>query len=142
MLLCVVAASQTFSALFVVPPISSLTLSHPSACSLTHQYAVTCKCSSNCLSPCNIMDVFFLSLSLFLSSLLLSLSLSLACSVSRKDRPISMGIFPLPGSDGLTHDLQRETVETPSEPWRFNDLSHPRCSTSLKVEHTHTNSLE
>ncbi|XP_046888935.1 C-Jun-amino-terminal kinase-interacting protein 4-like isoform X5 [Hypomesus transpacificus] len=55
-------------------------------------------------------------------------------SRSRKDRPISMGIFPLPGSDGLTHDLQRETVETPSEPWRFNDLSHPRCSTSLKLE--------
>ncbi|XP_062331188.1 C-Jun-amino-terminal kinase-interacting protein 4 isoform X7 [Osmerus eperlanus] len=58
---------------------------------------------------------------------------------SRKDRPISMGIFPLPGSDGLTPDLQRETVETPSEPWRFNDLSHPRCSTSLKDEMSNVN---
>ncbi|XP_062331186.1 C-Jun-amino-terminal kinase-interacting protein 4 isoform X5 [Osmerus eperlanus] len=60
-------------------------------------------------------------------------------SRSRKDRPISMGIFPLPGSDGLTPDLQRETVETPSEPWRFNDLSHPRCSTSLKDEMSNVN---
>uniref|UniRef100_A0A8C7UUV1 C-Jun-amino-terminal kinase-interacting protein 4 n=1 Tax=Oncorhynchus mykiss TaxID=8022 RepID=A0A8C7UUV1_ONCMY len=53
-------------------------------------------------------------------------------SRSRKERPISMGLFQLPGSD-LTPDPQRETVETPSEPWRYNDLSHPHSNTSLKV---------
>ncbi|KAM3860087.1 C-Jun-amino-terminal kinase-interacting protein 4 [Diretmus argenteus] len=53
---------------------------------------------------------------------------------ARKERPISMGVFPLPGPDGMTPDLQREHVDTPSEPWRFNDLSHPRSSTSLKDE--------
>uniref|UniRef100_A0A4W5LLG5 Sperm associated antigen 9 n=1 Tax=Hucho hucho TaxID=62062 RepID=A0A4W5LLG5_9TELE len=51
---------------------------------------------------------------------------------NRKERPISMGLFQLPGSD-LTPDPQRETVETPSEPWRYNDLSHPHSNTSLKV---------
>uniref|UniRef100_A0A8C7FEE3 Sperm associated antigen 9 n=1 Tax=Oncorhynchus kisutch TaxID=8019 RepID=A0A8C7FEE3_ONCKI len=53
-------------------------------------------------------------------------------SRSRKERPISMGLFQLPGSD-LTPDPQRETVERPSEPWRYNDLSHPHSNTSLKV---------
>ncbi|CDQ70018.1 unnamed protein product [Oncorhynchus mykiss] len=53
-------------------------------------------------------------------------------SESRKERPISMGLFQLPGSD-LTPDPQRETVETPSEPWRYNDLSHPHSNTSLKL---------
>uniref|UniRef100_A0A674BH29 C-Jun-amino-terminal kinase-interacting protein 4 n=1 Tax=Salmo trutta TaxID=8032 RepID=A0A674BH29_SALTR len=53
-------------------------------------------------------------------------------SRSRKERPISMGLFQLPGSD-LTPDPQRETVETPSESWRYNDLSHPHSNTSLKV---------
>ncbi|XP_039990819.1 C-Jun-amino-terminal kinase-interacting protein 4 isoform X3 [Xiphias gladius] len=53
---------------------------------------------------------------------------------TRKERPISMGIFQLPGTDGMTPDLQREPVDTPSEPWRFNNLSHPRSNTSLKFE--------
>uniref|UniRef100_A0A671VZS7 C-Jun-amino-terminal kinase-interacting protein 4 n=1 Tax=Sparus aurata TaxID=8175 RepID=A0A671VZS7_SPAAU len=53
-------------------------------------------------------------------------------SVSRKERPISMGIFQLPGTDGMTLDVQREPVDTPSEPWRFNNLSHPMSNTSLK----------
>ncbi|XP_042363504.1 C-Jun-amino-terminal kinase-interacting protein 4 isoform X2 [Plectropomus leopardus] len=53
---------------------------------------------------------------------------------TRKERPISMGIFQLPGSDGMTPELQREPVDTPSEPWRFNNLSHPRSNTSLKDE--------
>lgn len=44
-----------------------------------------------------------------------------------------MGIFQLPGTDGVTPELQREPVDTPSEPWRFNNLSHPRSNTSLKV---------
>ncbi|XP_037320579.2 C-Jun-amino-terminal kinase-interacting protein 4 isoform X2 [Pungitius pungitius] len=53
---------------------------------------------------------------------------------TRKERPISMGIFQLPGTDGMTSDLQKEPVDTPSEPWRFNNLSHPRSNTSLKDE--------
>uniref|UniRef100_UPI0037E8562C C-Jun-amino-terminal kinase-interacting protein 4 isoform X3 n=1 Tax=Semicossyphus pulcher TaxID=241346 RepID=UPI0037E8562C len=53
---------------------------------------------------------------------------------TRKERPISMGIFQLPGTDGMTPDLQREPVDTSSEPWRFNNLSHPRSNTSLKDE--------
>eukprot|EP00063_Salmo_salar_P060229 XP_014035064.1 PREDICTED: C-Jun-amino-terminal kinase-interacting protein 4-like isoform X1 [Salmo salar] len=51
---------------------------------------------------------------------------------SRKERPISMGLFPLPGYD-LTSDSQREAVETPSEAWRCKDLSHARSNTSLKL---------
>ncbi|XP_026206563.1 C-Jun-amino-terminal kinase-interacting protein 4 isoform X6 [Anabas testudineus] len=53
---------------------------------------------------------------------------------TRKERPISMGIFQLPGTDGMTPDLQREPVDTFAEPWRFNNLSHPRSNTSLKDE--------
>lgn len=44
-----------------------------------------------------------------------------------------MGIYQLPGTDGVTPEVQREPVDTPSEPWRFNNLSHPRSNTSLKV---------
>lgn len=57
--------------------------------------------------------------------------------VSRKDHPISVGIFHLAGTDGMTPDLQREPVDSPSEPWRFNNLSHPCSNTSLKVWKTH-----
>ncbi|XP_063748837.1 C-Jun-amino-terminal kinase-interacting protein 4 isoform X1 [Eleginops maclovinus] len=53
---------------------------------------------------------------------------------TRKERPISMGIFQLPGTDGVTPDLHKEPVETPSEPWRFNNLSHPQSNTSLQDE--------
>uniref|UniRef100_A0A674BQB3 C-Jun-amino-terminal kinase-interacting protein 4 n=1 Tax=Salmo trutta TaxID=8032 RepID=A0A674BQB3_SALTR len=53
-------------------------------------------------------------------------------SRSRKERPISMGLFPLPGYD-LTSESQREAVETPSEAWRCKDLSHARSNTSLKL---------
>uniref|UniRef100_A0AAQ6IPD1 C-Jun-amino-terminal kinase-interacting protein 4 n=1 Tax=Anabas testudineus TaxID=64144 RepID=A0AAQ6IPD1_ANATE len=60
-------------------------------------------------------------------------SFPLFVSFSRKERPISMGIFQLPGTDGMTPDLQREPVDTFAEPWRFNNLSHPRSNTSLKV---------
>ncbi|XP_029540821.1 C-Jun-amino-terminal kinase-interacting protein 4-like isoform X2 [Oncorhynchus nerka] len=59
-------------------------------------------------------------------------------SRSRKERPISMGLFPLPGYD-LTSDSQREAVETPSEAWRCKDLSHPRSNTSLKDEMSNAN---
>nr|XP_019938810.1 PREDICTED: C-Jun-amino-terminal kinase-interacting protein 4-like isoform X2 [Paralichthys olivaceus] len=51
---------------------------------------------------------------------------------SRKERPISMGLFQLPGTEGMTPDPQRVPVDTPSDPWRFNNLSHPRSNTSLK----------
>lgn len=44
-----------------------------------------------------------------------------------------MGRFQLSGSDATTPDLRREPVDTSSEPWRFNNLSHPRSNTSLKV---------
>ncbi|XP_038127594.1 C-Jun-amino-terminal kinase-interacting protein 4-like isoform X3 [Cyprinodon tularosa] len=51
----------------------------------------------------------------------------------RKERPISM-VFQLPGSDGLSSEYQRDAADTPSEPWRFNNLSHPQSNTSLKLE--------
>uniref|UniRef100_A0A3B4BUB9 C-Jun-amino-terminal kinase-interacting protein 4 n=1 Tax=Pygocentrus nattereri TaxID=42514 RepID=A0A3B4BUB9_PYGNA len=54
-------------------------------------------------------------------------------SKQRKERPVSLGIFQLPGGDVMTPDLQREHVETPgTDTWRYNDLSHPRSNTSLK----------
>ncbi|KAM9816990.1 C-Jun-amino-terminal kinase-interacting protein 4 [Neosynchiropus ocellatus] len=54
----------------------------------------------------------------------------------RKERPISMGLFQLPGSDGVISDSGRDSGETPSEPWRFNNNSHPQSvlNTSLKDE--------
>ncbi|XP_041076813.1 C-Jun-amino-terminal kinase-interacting protein 4-like isoform X3 [Polyodon spathula] len=54
----------------------------------------------------------------------------------RKDRPVSLGIFPLSGGDPLlTPDAQQDGAETPgTERWRFNNLSHPRSNTSLKLE--------
>ncbi|XP_058845895.1 C-Jun-amino-terminal kinase-interacting protein 4-like isoform X3 [Acipenser ruthenus] len=52
----------------------------------------------------------------------------------RKERPVSLGIFPLSEGDPLlTPDAQRDGAETPgTECWRFNNLSHPRSNTSLK----------
>ncbi|KAJ8363818.1 hypothetical protein SKAU_G00126490 [Synaphobranchus kaupii] len=54
----------------------------------------------------------------------------------RKDRPVSLAIFPLPVGDAvLTPELRRGTVETPgTDTWRYNALSHPRSNTSLKDE--------
>uniref|UniRef100_A0A8B9KU01 RH2 domain-containing protein n=1 Tax=Astyanax mexicanus TaxID=7994 RepID=A0A8B9KU01_ASTMX len=55
--------------------------------------------------------------------------------ISRKERPVSLGIFQLPGADVMTPDLQREQVETPgTDTWRYNNLSHPRSNTSLQDE--------
>ncbi|XP_066519376.1 C-Jun-amino-terminal kinase-interacting protein 4 isoform X2 [Hoplias malabaricus] len=55
--------------------------------------------------------------------------------ISRKERPVSLGIFQLPGGDVMTPDLQREHVETPGAgTWQYNDLSHTRSNTSLKDE--------
>ncbi|KAG9350261.1 hypothetical protein JZ751_026615 [Albula glossodonta] len=55
-------------------------------------------------------------------------------STEKKERPVSLGLFPLPGADAvLSPELHRETVETPgTDTWRYNDLSHPRSNTSLK----------
>uniref|UniRef100_A0A3B1JB46 C-Jun-amino-terminal kinase-interacting protein 4 n=1 Tax=Astyanax mexicanus TaxID=7994 RepID=A0A3B1JB46_ASTMX len=56
-------------------------------------------------------------------------------SKHRKERPVSLGIFQLPGADVMTPDLQREQVETPgTDTWRYNNLSHPRSNTSLQDE--------
>ncbi|KAF6736780.1 C-Jun-amino-terminal kinase-interacting protein 4 [Oryzias melastigma] len=69
--------------------------------------------------------------------------LGLVCSntvseqVRRKERPVSMGVFQLPGGEGLTSDLHREPLDSPSEPWRFNNLQHLRSNTSLKDELGH-----
>ncbi|KAK7918956.1 hypothetical protein WMY93_010240 [Mugilogobius chulae] len=52
---------------------------------------------------------------------------------TRKERPISIGLFHLPGADGVTPDPHRQP-EDPAELWRFNNLSHPRSNTSLKDE--------
>ncbi|XP_016141615.1 C-Jun-amino-terminal kinase-interacting protein 4 [Sinocyclocheilus grahami] len=55
--------------------------------------------------------------------------------ISRKERPVSLGIFSLPGSDVMTPDLHREAVETPgTDTWRYNNISHPRSNTSIKLE--------
>ncbi|XP_044838623.1 C-Jun-amino-terminal kinase-interacting protein 4 isoform X5 [Mauremys mutica] len=56
--------------------------------------------------------------------------------ILRKERPISLGIFPLPPGDALlTPETQREGGETPgSEHWKFHELSQPRSHTSLKDE--------
>uniref|UniRef100_A0AAV2MTK5 RH2 domain-containing protein n=1 Tax=Knipowitschia caucasica TaxID=637954 RepID=A0AAV2MTK5_KNICA len=52
---------------------------------------------------------------------------------TRKERPISIGLFQLPGADGLLSDPQRPSEEA-AELWRFNNLNHPRSNTSLKDE--------
>uniref|UniRef100_A0A8C5FBA9 C-Jun-amino-terminal kinase-interacting protein 4 n=1 Tax=Gadus morhua TaxID=8049 RepID=A0A8C5FBA9_GADMO len=52
-------------------------------------------------------------------------------------RPISGGIFPLPGTDSVTSDLQRDVPESPSQPWRFAGQSQPRCNASLQDELSH-----
>ncbi|KAF2984741.1 hypothetical protein EK904_002307 [Melospiza melodia maxima] len=56
--------------------------------------------------------------------------------ILRKERPISLGIFPLPAGDALlTPEAQREVAETPAaEHWKFHELSQPRSHTSLKDE--------
>ncbi|TSK14586.1 C-Jun-amino-terminal kinase-interacting protein 3 [Bagarius yarrelli] len=55
--------------------------------------------------------------------------------ISRKERPVSLGIFQLQSGDVRPPELQREPAGTPgTDIWRFNDLSHPRSNTSLKDE--------
>ncbi|KAF5915978.1 hypothetical protein HPG69_003051 [Diceros bicornis minor] len=58
---------------------------------------------------------------------------STAHSRIRKERPISLGIFPLPAGDGLLTPDTQKGGETPgSEQWKFQELSQPRSHTSLK----------
>ncbi|XP_062309287.1 sperm associated antigen 9a isoform X1 [Osmerus eperlanus] len=51
----------------------------------------------------------------------------------RKERPLSLGIFPVSGggSSLLPEPLAR-TGTPGAESWRFNDLAHPRSNASLK----------
>ncbi|KAK1798188.1 hypothetical protein P4O66_000680 [Electrophorus voltai] len=55
----------------------------------------------------------------------------------RKERPLSLGIFPMSGGGGsnsLTPDILGRAETPGTEGWRFNDLSQPRSNTSLKDE--------
>ncbi|ERE68081.1 c-Jun-amino-terminal kinase-interacting protein 4 [Cricetulus griseus] len=55
----------------------------------------------------------------------------------RKERPISLGIFPLPAGDGLLTPETQKGGETPgSEQWKFQELSQPHSHTSLKVSNS------
>uniref|UniRef100_A0AAZ3RHH5 Sperm associated antigen 9a n=1 Tax=Oncorhynchus tshawytscha TaxID=74940 RepID=A0AAZ3RHH5_ONCTS len=52
----------------------------------------------------------------------------------RKERPMSLGVFPMSGGGAvLTPDLQARSETPGAEAWRFNDLEHPRSNASLKV---------
>ncbi|XP_028935720.1 C-Jun-amino-terminal kinase-interacting protein 4 isoform X2 [Ornithorhynchus anatinus] len=60
---------------------------------------------------------------------------STAHSRIRKERPISLGLFPLPAGDALLTPDTQKGGETPgSEHWKFHELSQPRSHTSLKDE--------
>ncbi|KAI4888884.1 hypothetical protein NFI96_000988 [Prochilodus magdalenae] len=55
----------------------------------------------------------------------------------RKERPLSLGIFPMSGGGGnnsLTPEILTRAETPGTEGWRFNDLSQPRSNTSLKDE--------
>uniref|UniRef100_A0AAR2IV71 C-Jun-amino-terminal kinase-interacting protein 4 n=1 Tax=Pygocentrus nattereri TaxID=42514 RepID=A0AAR2IV71_PYGNA len=55
----------------------------------------------------------------------------------RKERPLSLGIFPMSGGGGnnsLTPEILGRAETPGTEGWRFNDLSQPRSNTSLKDE--------
>ncbi|XP_041943211.1 sperm associated antigen 9a isoform X7 [Alosa sapidissima] len=53
----------------------------------------------------------------------------------RKERPLSLGIFPSPGGNAALTPEVFGRGETPgTEGWRFNDLTHPRSNASLKDE--------
>uniref|UniRef100_A0A3P8ZIY8 C-Jun-amino-terminal kinase-interacting protein 4 n=1 Tax=Esox lucius TaxID=8010 RepID=A0A3P8ZIY8_ESOLU len=54
----------------------------------------------------------------------------------RKERPLSLGIFPMSGGVSvLTPDPQARSETPGAEAWRFNDLGHTCSNTSLKVGH-------
>uniref|UniRef100_A0A674D1X4 C-Jun-amino-terminal kinase-interacting protein 4 n=1 Tax=Salmo trutta TaxID=8032 RepID=A0A674D1X4_SALTR len=52
-----------------------------------------------------------------------------------KERPMSLGVFPMSGGGSvLTPDLQARSETPGAEAWRFNDLERPRSNASLKDE--------
>uniref|UniRef100_A0A8C7QNR8 C-Jun-amino-terminal kinase-interacting protein 4 n=1 Tax=Oncorhynchus mykiss TaxID=8022 RepID=A0A8C7QNR8_ONCMY len=54
---------------------------------------------------------------------------------TEKERPMSLGVFPMSGGGAvLTPDLQAKSETPGAEAWRFNDLEHPRSNASLKDE--------
>ncbi|KAM7386725.1 hypothetical protein PAMA_009377 [Pampus argenteus] len=53
----------------------------------------------------------------------------------RRERPLSLGIFPSSGGASLLIPDQQTRTETPNaEGWRFTDATQPRSNTSLKDE--------
>uniref|UniRef100_A0A4W5RJH5 C-Jun-amino-terminal kinase-interacting protein 4 n=1 Tax=Hucho hucho TaxID=62062 RepID=A0A4W5RJH5_9TELE len=53
----------------------------------------------------------------------------------RKERPMSLGVFPMSGGGAvLTPDLQARAETPGAEAWRFNALEHPCSNASLKDE--------
>ncbi|XP_062294380.1 sperm associated antigen 9a isoform X2 [Scomber scombrus] len=53
----------------------------------------------------------------------------------RRERPLSLGIFPSPGGASLLIPDPQAKAETPNtEGWRFTDTAQPRSNTSLKDE--------
>eukprot|EP00063_Salmo_salar_P074709 XP_014049544.1 PREDICTED: C-Jun-amino-terminal kinase-interacting protein 4-like isoform X3 [Salmo salar] len=53
----------------------------------------------------------------------------------RKERPMSLGVFPMSGGGSvLTPDLQARSETPGAEAWRFNDLERPRSNASLKLD--------
>ncbi|XP_068160973.1 C-Jun-amino-terminal kinase-interacting protein 4 isoform X2 [Antennarius striatus] len=100
-------------------------------------------CSSCDRLPVHLQSTFWRSTAYFLTDTETITDLSCTCAYSSlctisgrpwKERPISMGIFQLPGTDGMTPDIQREPADTLSEPWRFSNFTHPQSNTSLKDE--------
>uniref|UniRef100_A0AAQ6IFA2 C-Jun-amino-terminal kinase-interacting protein 4 n=1 Tax=Anabas testudineus TaxID=64144 RepID=A0AAQ6IFA2_ANATE len=55
----------------------------------------------------------------------------------RRERPLSLGIFPSSGGTSLLIPDPQARAETPgTEGWRFTDPSQPRSNTSLKLDFT------
>lgn len=53
---------------------------------------------------------------------------------TRRERPLSLGIFPLSGGGSLlTPDSQARSETLNVESWRFADPLHPQSNTNLKV---------
>ncbi|XP_041735206.1 C-Jun-amino-terminal kinase-interacting protein 4-like isoform X1 [Coregonus clupeaformis] len=53
----------------------------------------------------------------------------------RKERPMSLGVFPMSGGGSvLTPDLQARSETSGAEAWIFNNLEHPRSNASLKLD--------
>ncbi|CAH2291999.1 Hypothetical predicted protein [Pelobates cultripes] len=54
--------------------------------------------------------------------------------ILRKDRPISLGIFPLASGDSLVLPDARGGETPGNGPWKLQEQNHARCNTSLKDE--------